>query len=416
MQIDFLKATEKVIEIFVTSAFVMFILLLPRYTDYSKFFFYLLCLTSLAALVSSFKEYSSITLLEKIFLFILVLNFAWISFCYYFNGEPGRGSSMVWDRHSYFLMLIPLFFLFRRYQVQADIFLIALFVSVSVAMVDIMIDIYSGIDYRDKGMNPNAFGPIQLCLAGIFLFTFLFSSIKWQRVISSLGFIIAVGTVILCKSRGVWLAIPFLGLFFVLYLGNNWSLFKKLIALGLIASICASLYFIPFVKDRVDSGISQTRDYLVTENFDAAVYANSPAWRLQLWEAAWKIFLDKPVTGIGIGGYQPAITEFETHSPIHVLQHPHNQYLNALATRGIPGFLLLLAILIIPIAIARERERIDYSVRISSASLIFISITFAIGNLTADHFEQQPTIMFYVALMAFLLGRRPKAINVNRQD
>ena len=113
-------------------------------------------------------------------------------------------------------------------------------------------------------------------------------------------------------------------------------------------------------------------------------------------------------------GYQPAITEFAMYSPIYELQHPHNQYLNALATRGIPGFLLLLAILIIPIAIARER--IDYSVRISSASLIFISITFAIGNLTADHFEQQPTIMFYVALMAFLLGRRPKAINVNRQD
>ena len=85
----------------------------------------------------------------------------------------------------------------------------------------------------------------------------------------------------------------------------------------------------------------------------------SNAERLNRWSCAWRMFLDRPLTGFGPGTYQfeyltyqrPAeMTRISVTTPYH---HPlgrggsaHSEYLLALAETGLPGLLLLLALVV----------------------------------------------------------------------
>lgn len=403
MQIALLSNRHRLLGLFTTAMLVLFLIFLPRYIDISMDFFYLLCLTGFVALVPNLRDFRQIQFQDKAFLLIIVLNFLWIWFCYYINGEPEGGSGMLRNRQAHVLFLIPLYFLFRRYPIRMDILLLALFTSSVVTTGDIMLDLYAGVDHRFKGMNPNAFGPIQLCVAGMLFLSFWFLSGK-LKMLSLLGFSLSIVTVILSGSRGTWLAGLFASIFLLFYLTHHWSVLKKVTALAAVVALCSLIYFVPVVKDRIDLGIEQTQAYVTTENVDDTFRHSSPSHRYEMWRGAWKMFMENPVTGVGVGGFRLHLADFGIN--VFAFPHPHNQYLTALATRGFPGLLFVLAILVIPISIARSRKSSDSDSQISNGSLILISIIFAINNLTADHFEHKPTILFFVAMMALHLARK----------
>lgn len=53
--------------------------------------------------------------------------------------------------------------------------------------------------------------------------------------------------------------------------------------------------------------------------------------RLDLWPAAWNLFIEKPILGIGVGQF-PALSGFEIY--------PHNGFLSILVELGLVGFLV----------------------------------------------------------------------------
>ena len=379
---------------------VLFLIFLPRYPFISMDFFYLLCLTGLVTLVPNLRDFKQIQFQEKAFLLIIVSNFLWIWFCFYINGEPEGGSGMLRNRQAHILFLIPLYFLFRRYPIRMDIFMLALFTSSVVATGDIMLDLYTGVDHRFQGMNPNAFGPIQLSVAGMLFLSFWFLSGK-LKMLSLLGFSLSIVTVILSESRGTWLAALIASVFLFFYLTHQWPALKKVTVLAAVVALCSLIYFVPVVKDRIDLGIEQTQAYFT----DGTFQFNPVTVRYEMWRGAWEMFMENPVTGVGVGGFRLHLADFGIN--VFAYSHPHNQYLTALATRGFPGLLFVLAMLMIPISIARARKSSDSDSQISNGSLILISIIFAINNLTADHFEHKPTILFFAALMALHLARKP---------
>jgi O-antigen ligase len=51
----------------------------------------------------------------------------------------------------------------------------------------------------------------------------------------------------------------------------------------------------------------------------------------------WRIFLDHPWTGTGLGTIQTVFPAYETLYDGKVVNHSHNDYLEAMAETGIPG-------------------------------------------------------------------------------
>jgi O-antigen ligase len=70
--------------------------------------------------------------------------------------------------------------------------------------------------------------------------------------------------------------------------------------------------------------------------------------RTEMLHDSWRIFADHPLSGIGLGALQEVFPQYETLYDGNVVQHTHNDYVEALAETGIVGglfgaaFLLLL--------------------------------------------------------------------------
>ncbi len=144
---------NQLLNVTVTTLFALFVIMLPRYTDTAKTWFALLILGALIGLAFNFRRLGQTSAGERAFFTVLILNFVWIAFCYYANGEPGRGASFLWGRHFYLLFLIPVFFLFRRFEISDRMLVSILFCSVVVSFTDISVDLLQGVDHRLQGMN-----------------------------------------------------------------------------------------------------------------------------------------------------------------------------------------------------------------------------------------------------------------------
>lgn len=74
--------------------------------------------------------------------------------------------------------------------------------------------------------------------------------------------------------------------------------------------------------------------------------------RLEMWRAAWALFLRHPVLGAGTGAFYPFGEEALGASAMKPIvgdfQHAHSDYLTSLSTRGIVGFLSLILVLACP--------------------------------------------------------------------
>jgi O-antigen ligase len=69
--------------------------------------------------------------------------------------------------------------------------------------------------------------------------------------------------------------------------------------------------------------------------------------RAEMVRDSWRIFVDHPIDGIGLGALQEVFPRYETLYDGNVVQHTHNDYVEALAETGIVGGLLGVAFLLL---------------------------------------------------------------------
>jgi O-antigen ligase len=81
--------------------------------------------------------------------------------------------------------------------------------------------------------------------------------------------------------------------------------------------------------------------------------------RTSTWRATWNLIKDRPLAGVGFGGYWIAITKYHTASGEITPQEAHNDYLELLASGGLIGLVLALWFLVEFIRAARRNIRSD---------------------------------------------------------
>lgn len=114
-----------------------------------------------------------------------------------------------------------------------------------------------------------------------------------------------------------------------------------------------------------------------------------------LFSAAWRIFMDHPLTGVGLKNYR----EVCAHYTEHCHPHPHNIYLEFLSESGIVGFLLFVAFVVIfVVKFARRtmRNAINPGAAGFFAGALLISLfPFA---ATQSYFSNWPAMLLWYSL------------------
>jgi O-antigen ligase len=263
-----------------------------------------------------------------------------------------------------------------------------------------------GIIRADGFTNPIQFGNISLllgmlCLAGLAWANSHKRAQFWN------GFMLtgaAMGTLgsIFTGSRGSWISLPFC--LFVLYRCHGGVLGRRRVIAGLfgIAIVFATLYAIPRtdVKARVQAAIAETNGYFKNGNTETSSGA-----RLEMWRIGFMIFPQHPWLGWGKQGYmnkKEQLIEAGQASPIiREHTHLHNEYLDALVKRGLPGLASVLLLYLAPLLLfAREMKRAGPKARPYAVAGMLLVICYLGFGLTQAFLTHNNGVTMFAFLLA----------------
>lgn len=164
-----------------------------------------------------------------------------------------------------------------------------------------------------------------------------------RRLLMLVAAVLIVNAIVLCRSRGVFLALGAGTFSAVLWAPKAWrSKIIALVVVGLIGSLTL-----------VDKGFIERMGRINPNISDIEEQDSSAAGRILAWKAAIEMVGDHPL-GIGqdnfsyyVGQYQPEIPGKDTHST----------YLRALAELGIPGVALIAAMIWNAFSLLRRQKK-----------------------------------------------------------
>ena len=325
------------------------------------------------------------------------------------------------DRFLALILAIPAYIFFKRNFSKEKYVWFGLiagtFIASGVAVYQVFGLSYCSIKpVRATGLvHPIIFGDLALLmgamsLAGIGWFK---KHSIWLVSFPVFSFIAGMVASALSLSRGGWVALPFLVILFIWYSSNKTTLVTKIMSYSLLIVITGSLYFIPQtgVQKRLDTSISNFDRYFDDKIDKDWEKYTSIGGRLEMWKAAWIIFLDNPVVGGGWGDYsekaQKLVDKGVLNKSAAKYYHPHNQFFSALAKGGVIGFISILILFLFPAIIfykfIRNKAKPEIQ-RLVLAGLIFI-VCFVSFSLTEAILERSRSIIFFSFYLAIIMSQ-----------
>lgn len=167
--------------------------------------------------------------------------------------------------------------------------------------------------------NPGDFG-VAMCVAWPFALGLLLGETrKTWRFFYLVCFIAFLAAIFLCGSRGALLGACFVG---AAVLAKNPRRILGIILV--VAVLVAGFYYLPSAnKERIQSGFHYRQDA-------------TAEIRLRLWRAAWRMFTDHPLLGVGLGNFRVEYATQYRQAPDFAWA-PHSIYMQALSELGLAG-------------------------------------------------------------------------------
>ena len=379
-------------------------------SDIGSVFFFLLALLGLAVLIMPSTR-SPLPREVKLIFFAMLL-FVGVAVLSYLLVDMSETSLKKLGRYGRFLLLIPVFYLLRRVRLPQQTLWYGCAVGAIVAGIAAMDQVWwhvlwAPLDRAAGSVHPIIFGDMALLL-GMLSLAGLSSFWPPRRALIALPLLaVLLGLLasFLSASRGGWLALPALTLLFAWYAWRHAPIQPRYFVMAAIAliTLAAAAYMVPQtgVQGRVNEARQDLRDYFTYGVADTSVGA-----RLEMWKAALRIFRDHPVFGVGSGdGYlaakQTLVDSGHADKIIIKHSHPHNEYLAALATRGVIGLSALLVLFIVPARVFFywARDGVKEQRAAGMAGLILIT-AFAHFSITGDTFDRSLPITFLTFFLA----------------
>jgi O-antigen ligase len=144
--------------------------------------------------------------------------------------------------------------------------------------------------------------------------------------------------------------------------------------------------------------------------FDQGDPDGSIGERLEMWRTALRAFAEHPWIGVGIDEYddyvRAEVAAGRSDASIAPYNQPHNEYLRALATGGLPQLLILLAIFAVPLRyFARHLRHPDEAIATTAASGLAIVVLYLLCALGESVFYRVMSQSFFFFLVLGLAVR-----------
>lgn len=207
-------------------------------------------------------------------------------------------------------------------------------------------------------------------------------------------------------SRGGWIGLPFILL--VLYQGFGRQL-PNLLKVGALLVVVLgglSVYLLPQtgVQHRVQEAFNDVELYASGENSATSVGA-----RFEMWRGAYHLILEKPLTGWGDNGYEQGMQTLADKGLVDEVAtnfgHPHNEFIDAFAKRGVIGLAALLALYLVPMRLfALQIAAKNLELRSIAVAGVLLSVTYIDFGLTQSFLSHNSGVMMFAFLLAVLWG------------
>ncbi|MFK5854535.1 MAG: O-antigen ligase family protein [Bacteroidota bacterium] len=329
-------------------------------------------------------------------------------------------------KYLYLLLVIPIYFLFRTTKFSYGLLWYGLFIGAVVSalygvnqtMKNPVFD--TAFVWRAKGVtNAIIYGDIALllgvmCLAGIGWFR---AKANWQMILPVIAAVMGVLASALSQSRGGWVALPVLLLVFIWYSRFYVTKSTQFLSVAAIMGVIIVIYLVPQtrVELKLDETITNIQMY-INSDVNSKYRETSIGVRLEAWKAAWFVFLDNPLIGVGWGNLQENAKVYVDNGEINksaiIYSHPHNQFLSVMASGGIIATIAIFFLFYIPFKVfytaCKSKESSSDQRRIALAGILFI-VGFVIFNLSESFLERSRTVSFFIFYLAvFMAGIRER--------
>lgn len=332
-------------------------------------------------------------------IFFILISLSFLNTQDFYNGMKKEG------RYVLFPLLIPMYLLIKRYQVETGkVYLLGCLVASLVLFGQAWYQTSGAYWYRASGAyNAIIFGDTAMLIVAIVVCALLTVAKNWWHYLLGLvAVVLALSASLMSGSRGAWVLLPVL---------TVWLLWVKrkslrpihLISIAMIFSLSIlGSYSITKVKYRVDSAVNNLHFY--TQDVKKV---NSTQARLELWRDSVTIWKAHPVIGTGIGDFYIDVKQLiddGLSNSKQAFDHAHNVYFDALAITGIVGlFAVLVFVHVMPYLMFRSfwKKEQDPWIRFYALSGMATIISFAVFGLTADWLARSPFVRTY--LMSILV-------------
>ncbi|MBK1721837.1 O-antigen ligase family protein [Thiocystis violacea] len=278
----------------------------------------------------------------------------------------------------------------------------------------------NGMDYRAGGSKGKQipFGDIATLAA---VTSALAAGVYYRsRRLLALLFLVAAGfggyASLASGTRGAWIFVPSGFLVIGLYLLQQHPAHRRALLIGFTALLMlggAALLQSEQIRERLAVAVAEVTGY---EAGEAVQSGNSLGERFEMWRAAWMAYREHPWLGIGVGQLNayfksaaerglisPAIMAFdrgEGHT------HAHNDYIHALATRGLLGLFSLLLLYLVPLGVFIRTAVVatDPETRGIGYAGILCILAYAQFSLTDSILLMRITAGYFVLLSGWLLA------------
>lgn len=319
-------------------------------------------------------------------------------------------------RYARFLLVVPIYYTLRR--ARPDIAALWWGVCVGAILAGLVaMDqmwwqlLHVQADRASGSVHPIIFGDIALLLAALSLAgASYFSKIhRGLLVVPWLAAVMGMCASFLSGSRGGWLALPALAIVFAWYARDKLRAWQLAMLGVLLTAFCLAAWYAPQsgVRTRIDVAKHEISAYFTEHEVDTSVGA-----RLEMWKAAWMIFRQHPLLGAGMGGFsiekQALIDAGKLDPAVASFLHPHNEYAAALATRGIIGFISLLALFGIIGKVFYDMARRPHpTAQLMGVAGLIVVVSYAHFGISGDTFDRTLPITFFTFLVATLATLAP---------
>ena len=245
-------------------------------------------------------------------------------------------------------------------------------------------------------LNPITLGNLSLLAAAVLLSAALY----WQRLqhrrFANLALVLAalaLAAALLTQTRSNVLALPVLLA----------VLLPQMRPSQRVLAVLAGLAFLALTV------VGNARFLETVSSLQAGDFDVQTASRLAIWHIAWAEFVAHPWFGGGLNAYHDAVRAAAAagalDQPQFVLDcctsHAHNDLLQSLATRGLPGGLSWLLLLLIPLRVfARHLRAPEPAVAFIASVGVLLPAGYAIFGLTEAVFSRSVFITFYLLALA----------------